>query len=86
MVNYRPAAKIPTATQRMWEVAYSDFERAELLFLSAKKDPTSTPEYITMRERDAITRRSMCKAINFLITNADDINAVIAKKKSKNQN
>lgn len=82
-MNFLPASKVPPATQRMWEVAYSDMERAELLLMAARKDETATPEYISMREQEARTRRSICKAVNFLITNANDINEVI-KKKSKN--
>jgi hypothetical protein len=86
MVSFLTSSKVPPATQRMWEIAYADFERAEVLLLAARKDQASTPEYIAMREQEARTRRSMCKAINFLITNADDINAVIEKKKRKTNN
>lgn len=84
-MRYLPAPEVPPATQRMWEVALGDMERAEGLLDAAMHDPTATEEYKRMRQHDAKVRRNICKVINFIITNADDVNAVIKAKQAETE-
>lgn len=81
-VSFLPVGSVPPLTQRMWEIACADLERAEVLLAALEKDETATQDVIARRRYEARARKAMCKAINFMITNAADINAVIARKQS----
>lgn len=75
--------KIPETSQAMWELACIDFERAEILLNATREAPDATPDIIRRREHQSRTRKSICNAINFLITNRDDINAFIEARRKR---
>lgn len=79
----QPADKVPETTQKMWEAACADFEHAEILLKAARGDPSATPDIVARREQQVRTRKGICNAINFLITNASEINVVIESKKKR---
>lgn len=76
-------SKIPDTTQAMWDMAYSDFEHAEILLKATIDAPDASPDIIKRREHAARTRKSICNAINFLITNREDINSFIESRKRR---
>lgn len=78
---HQPANKIPAVTQRMWETACNDLNHAEIMLEMARQQPDATPEIIARWVDQTRIRKAICNGINFLITNRDDVNAVIERKK-----
>lgn len=85
MVSNQPSSCVPEITQKMWEIACSDLEGAEIR-LKAAHGFGAPPETIARLERDIRIRKGICNGINFLITNRSDINTVISTKSSRKPN
>ena len=79
----RAPDKTPITTQAMWERAYEDYTHADILARAAHDDKIAAPEIFTRRERERRIRMAIANAIDFLITNESDINAVIAARKKR---
>jgi hypothetical protein len=79
-----PVDKVPVTTQAMWDVVSVEYERAEILAKAARDDKTSNPQIIARREREARLWKGICNAIDFIISNKDDIDRVIAQRQRKN--
>jgi hypothetical protein len=83
MVSSTPAKKVPFTTQHMWEVAVQDLELEEARGKLIRQMDGVTPERITDSERRIRVRQAICNAIDFLITNKDDVSAVIESNRRK---
>ncbi len=77
------ADKTPITTQVMWERAYEDYAYADIMFRAARDDPGATQEIIRDRDRARRVRMAIANAIEFLITNERDVDAVIAGRKKR---
>lgn len=75
-----PEDKAPITSQAMWEAAYDDFIHADILARATREDPNATRDEVVRRERVRRMRLAMANAMDFLITNESDINAVIAAR------
>ena len=75
--------KTPITTQAMWEKAYDDYVHADILARVARNDPSAAPQIVRDRERARRIRLAMANAMDFLITNESDIDAVIAARKRR---
>lgn len=75
-----PAKKVPLSTHHMWEVACQDLESEQCRTKVIRSMPEVTPEAIVDCERRLRLRQAICNALDFLITNEQDINAVIARR------
>jgi hypothetical protein len=82
-VGTEPARKTPITTQHMWEIACDDYTTEAIRLNAVRSDPSATPAQIASFERRLRIRHAICNAIDFLITNADDINAVIAARRGR---
>jgi hypothetical protein len=80
-VSSEPARKVPITTQSMWEFAVEDYEHERTMLEDARGQPNVAPEIIAWRERRLRIRLAICNAIDFLISNRDDINTIFAKRK-----
>lgn len=71
--------------QHLWDLAAFDYENAVmgLKMLQSKSD--ATPVELARRERDVRRRQAMCNVVDFLITNREDIERVIAERKARAQ-
>lgn len=79
----RASDKTPITTQAMWERAYDDYVYADIMARAARDDPSSTPQIVRDRDRARRIRMAIANAIEFLITNESDIDAVIAGRKKR---
>ncbi|WP_166297204.1 hypothetical protein [Bradyrhizobium sp. 2S1] len=85
-VNFDSATRqkvVPHTSQGLWEIAYNDFVYAETMLQATRTNPDATPADIARRESDVRARKAICNALNFLITNKEDVDAVIDAKTRK---
>lgn len=75
--------RIPISTHDMWVIACQDLESEQARTTAIKSMPGVTPATLAECERRIRLRHTICNAIDFLITNKDDIKAVIAAKGGK---
>jgi hypothetical protein len=80
-VSTEPAGKVPITTQSMWELAVTDYDHERAMLEVARTQPDAAPDILAWRERRLRIRLAICNAIDFLISNRDDINTIIAKRK-----
>lgn len=78
--NSTPQKSSPITEQAMWEISYNDFVYAETMLQATRTNPDATPADIARRERDVRARKAICNALNFLITNKGDIDAIMDGK------
>lgn len=81
--THEPKRKAPISHQVMWELALRDFEHERGRYELTKANPNAKPIDIASAEKRLRIRRAICNAIDFLITNSDDVNAVLAGKHRK---
>ena len=84
MVSTGPAKKVPITTQRMWVIAVEDYDSEQARLAITRSMPGVTSEAIANCEHRLRLRLAICNAIDFLITNKDDIDRVIAARRGKN--
>lgn len=84
MVSAEPAKKAPITTHQMWMMVVEDLATEEAR-LSVTRQMSDVPnEAIAHGERRLRLRQAICNAVDFLITNKEDIDRVIAMRRGKN--
>lgn len=81
VISHDRQDKIPASTQEMWELAVADYEHETIMLDMLRHRSDATREVVKRRERNLLVRKAICNAINFLITNKDDVNKVISARK-----
>ncbi|SHG87521.1 hypothetical protein [Bradyrhizobium erythrophlei] len=79
----RATDKTPITTHAMWQVAYDDFVHADIMARAAREDPNASRDVVARWERVRRIRMATANALEFLITNESDIDAVIAGRKKR---
>lgn len=83
-VNHSAVNKLPSVTQRMWEVAFEDLQHERGLLAIVRDNSSATAADVSGRENAVRVREGICNTIDFLISNKEDIEAVIkARNKSR---
>ena len=80
-----PADKMPVTNQHLWDLAAHDYENAVMGLRMLRTKSDAAPEELARRERDVRRRQAMCNVVDFLITNREDIERVIADRKAQAQ-